>query len=298
MLKKLLLIQILLLVAFCGIAQVPSLSKEQVKQVKVDNLSDDQIRQLVTEMKAKNISFSDIDQYALQKGVSAGEISKLKDRITQLGLEKEISSKNTTSPEAVVDDNFERKSADKTNPPQKKVSKIFGSELFTNQNLTFEPNLRLPTPTNYKLAAEDELIIDVYGNNEITSRLKINPDGYIRIPNIGPVYVNGLTIEEAKIRISKQLSSIYSGIKTGNTSVQLTLGNIRSIRILMIGEVERPGTYTLPSLATIANALYVSGGPNSNGSFRKIQLIRNGQTFCQKESLPKILFFRIKTSSK
>lgn len=85
-------------------------------------------------------------------------------------------------------------------------------------------------------------------------------------------------MEEARIRITKQLATIYGGIKTGNTFVQLSLGNIRSIRVLLIGEIERPGTYSLPSLATVANALYVSGGPGENGSFRNIQVIRNGQT--------------------
>jgi protein involved in polysaccharide export with SLBB domain len=156
--------------------------------------------------------------------------------------------------------------------------KIFGTELFSNKNLTFEPNLHMPTPPNYRIAANDELLIDVYGYSEVQHQLKVTPDGYVRIPYLGPVYVNGLTMEEARVRITKQLSSIYGGIKTGNTFVQVSLGNIRSIRVLLIGEIERPGTYSLPSLATVANALYVSGGPGENGSFRNIQVIRNGQT--------------------
>lgn len=157
-----------------------------------------------------------------------------------------------------------------------KRKKIFGAELFTNKNLTFEPNLRIPTPSNYKLAADDQVMIDVYGYSEVQYKLTVTSEGYIRIPNLGPVYVNGLTMDEAKTRITKQLSSIYSTISSGKTFVQVSLGNIRSIRVLLIGEIQQPGTYTLPSLATVANALYVSGGPDDNGSFRNIQVIRNG----------------------
>ncbi|SHM28575.1 protein involved in polysaccharide export, contains SLBB domain of the beta-grasp fold [Chitinophaga jiangningensis] len=290
MLRKLLLIQLFLFVVYSVNAQVPSFSKEQMKQMKVDNLSDDQVRQLVAEMKKNNLSFDDIDTYAQQKGIPDVEASKLKDRIRAMGLDKELTGNKTKtkqdaakSEEREVDDEDD-KAKDSTEPKltkeekerEKRRKRIFGAELFSNKNLTFEPNLRMATPPNYRLAANDELLIDVYGYSEVQHRLKVTPDGYIRIPNLGPVYVNGLTIEEAKNRITKQLATIYSGIKSGNTFVQMSLGSIRSIRVLLIGEVEKPGSYTVPSLATVANALYVSGGPNENGSFRNIQVIRNG----------------------
>ncbi|WP_161596832.1 SLBB domain-containing protein [Chitinophaga vietnamensis] len=257
--------------------------------MKVDNLSDDQIRQLVAEMKKNNIAFEDIDTYAQQKGIPDIEVSKLKARIQQMGLDKELSSnfqKNSSRNDQYgtrkVDDATSEPSIDQKNKTKeeeeqaRKRKRIFGAELFSNKNLTFEPNLRMPTPPNYRLGAEDEIVIDVYGYSEVQHRLKVSPDGYIRIPNLGPVYVNGLTMEEAKVRVTKQLAAIYSGIKAGNTFVQITLGNIRSIRVLLIGEITTPGSYTIPSLATVANALYVSGGPNENGSFRNIQVIRNG----------------------
>ncbi|MBV7528995.1 SLBB domain-containing protein [Chitinophaga sp. sic0106] len=290
MLRKLLLIQLFLFVVYSVNAQVPSFSKEQMKQMKVDNLSDDQVRQLVAEMKKNNLSFDDIDTYAQQKGIPDVEATKLKERIKAMGLDKELTGNkaktkqdSTKSEEREVDEEDD-KGKDSTEPKltkeekerEKRRKRIFGAELFSNKNLTFEPNLRMATPPNYRLAANDELLIDVYGYSEVQHRLKVTPDGYIRIPNLGPVYVNGLTIEEAKNRITKQLATIYSGIKSGNTFVQISLGNIRSIRVLLIGEVEKPGSYTVPSLATVANALYVSGGPNENGSFRNIQVIRNG----------------------
>ncbi|WP_291910789.1 SLBB domain-containing protein [Chitinophaga sp. CB10] len=291
MLRKLLLIQLFLFVVYSVNAQVPSFSKEQMRQMKVDNLSDDQVRQIVAEMKKSNLSFEDIDSYAQQKGIPDIEVSKLKDRIRTMGLDKELAGNPSKAQQAAAAKAEERTVDDDDGPRdsgepkltkeeqerEKRRRRIFGAELFSNKNLTFEPNLRMATPPNYRLAANDELLIDVYGYSEVQHRLKVTPDGYIRIPNLGPVYVNGLTIEEAKNRITKQLATIYSGIKSGNTFVQISLGNIRSIRVLLIGEVEKPGSYTVPSLATVANALYVSGGPNENGSFRNIQVIRNGQ---------------------
>lgn len=299
MLKKILLLQLLLMTIFSYVhAQVSnsSISQSQLSQVKVDNLSDDQIRQIVAEMKKNNIGYDQIDQYAAQKGVSSTEADKLKTRIKNLNLDTELTSgsqsRNKRSADTTGRNNNDENQLDSAyywQDQYKKIKarqdydkeirrqRIFGTDLFSNKNLTFEPNLRMATPPNYKLAANDELIINIYGYSEIEHTLKVTPDGYIFIPNLGPVYVNGLTMEEAKTRITKQLSTIYAGIKSGNTQVQVSLGNIRSIRVVLIGEVMQPGTYTLPSLATVANALYVSGGPNENGSFREIAVIRNGQ---------------------
>lgn len=295
MLKKILILHILLLtIGYCVKAQVPSISKSQASQVKVDDLSDDQIRRLVGEMKKNNISYAQIDDYAAQRGFPDAEVAKLKVRISQLNLDKELKgssdsnsrnqqdtsgrrySDNDQDTASYWQDRYKRMLEKEDFEKEVKRRKVFGSELFSNKNLTFEPNLRIATPPNYRLAADDEVLIDIYGYSEVQHRLKVSPEGYVRIPNLGPVYVNGLTMQEATTRITKQLSAIYGGIRTGNTSVQVSLGNIRSIRVVMIGEVARPGTYTLPSLATVANALYVSGGPNENGSFRSIQVMRNG----------------------
>lgn len=264
------------------VAQVPS--PAQIQQMKVSDLSDEQVRQIVDEMKKNKVTLGQIDGYARQKGISADEAGKLKDRIKALNLDNELIYDAKPIQEQVSSDKDIRDrqiiSARDIQPmtdAERKRSKLFGSELFNNKNLTFEPNLRMPTPANYRLAAGDELHIDVYGYSEVQHTLSVSPEGYIRIPYLGPVYVNGLTIEEAKNRITKQLSTIYNGIKSGNTFVQVSLGNIRSIRITLIGEVVRPGSYTVSSLSTVANALYASGGPDENGSFRNIQVIRNGQ---------------------
>ncbi len=132
---------------------------------------------------------------------------------------------------------------------------IFGAEFFSNSNLTFEPNMRMATPSNYVLGVDDELSIDIYGFSEKTSKYKINTEGQIRIPNIGPVTLAGLTIEEAKTKLKGVLSKTYPGLQSGNTFLQVSLGQIRSIRVTLIGEVNKPGSYELSSLSTLSQCI-------------------------------------------
>lgn len=157
-------------------------------------------------------------------------------------------------------------------------SGIFGSQLFTKKNLTFEPNLNIPTPQNYILGANDELNVDISGLYDASYKLKVSADGTIRIPSVGIIKVGRTSIASATRNIKSQIAKVYMGVGSGETHVNVTLGNIRSIRVTIIGEAVRPGTYTLPSLATAFNALYVCGGPNEVGSMRLIKVIRAGKT--------------------
>ena len=154
--------------------------------------------------------------------------------------------------------------------------KIFGEDLFNGTGSSFEPNLRLATPFNYILGPDDQLDVNVYGNSLDNWKLTVTPEGNINIPHVGVVNVTGKTIEQATAAIKSKLTANNFAIGHG-TEVQVTLGDIRSIKVIIIGEVVKPGTYTLPSLATVFNALYSSGGPNNNGSFRKIDVIRNNR---------------------
>lgn len=252
---------------------------QNISEVKVDELSDDQIKQFIAEFKTAGYSINQVEQIAIQRKMPASEVQKLKIRIEK--LESKASGANGN----VVQDLDRKYSEDAENTTDKSENvfqvlekKVFGAELFSNRNLTFEPNLKIATPTNYQLGPDDELILDIYGYSEATYRLKVTPEGYIRIPLIGPVQVSGLSIEQARKKIVGQLTTIYSGISSGNTSVNITLGSIRSIKVNILGEVNMPGSYTLTSLATVFNALYASGGPNKNGSFRNIKIIRGGKT--------------------
>ena len=154
---------------------------------------------------------------------------------------------------------------------------VFGAYLFSGQNLTFEPKLNIATPTKYILGTFDELIIDISGQYEANYRLKVSPEGFVRIPNISPVKVSGQTMEVASRSIKSRLSKIYPGVSSGVTQINISLGSIRSIRVTVVGEATRPGTYTLPSLATAFNALYTCGGPNAIGSMRDIKVVRQGK---------------------
>jgi protein involved in polysaccharide export with SLBB domain len=157
--------------------------------------------------------------------------------------------------------------------------KIFGFELFNSENLTFEPSINIQTPREYMIGIGDEFIINVWGASEAVYQSKVDKNGAIQIPQIGPVYVNGLTFEAAETAIRKRLVSIHNGLggANPNTYAIINLGGLRSIQITIVGEVMTPGTYTLPATATLFNALYLSGGPNKNGTFRNMRLIRKGK---------------------
>ena len=164
--------------------------------------------------------------------------------------------------------------------------KIFGFNIFSNKVGTFEPNLKIATPKSYILGPDDELIIDINGYSEDHYNLTVNADGYIKINRIGNVYVAGLTIEEAKQRIISKLSQIFIGLKREgsgpsktNLYASLSLGNIRTVSVLVQGEVMFPGTYSVSSLSRVMNVLYLAGGPNEKGTFREIQVIRDKKIF-------------------
>ena len=169
-------------------------------------------------------------------------------------------------------------STGKTNFPRPNGNnRIFGFSLFTNQDLTFEPSINIPTPKNYILGPTDDLIIDIWGASQATYRQKITPEGSILIPNLGPIYLSGMTIEEATGKITKELSAIFAGLRSGNSFIKVSLGSVRSIKVNLVGEISMPGTYTLSSLATVFNALYVANGPSENGSLRDVKVIRNNK---------------------
>ena len=277
---------ILLFVVSMGISslyaqRIPSTMN--LGNVQVDNLSDEQIRQFMLQAQQSGLSDAQISQMALARGMSPAELQKLQARIARIRTQDSLRIK--TLQQAGVEDTGIRRfgygMSDSAavsrlvNALNMLRPHIFGEELFRNPNLTFEPDLNIPTPKNYQVGPGDEIVIDIYGYAEASYRLTVSNEGSINIPYIGIVYVNGLTIDEAAQRIKSKLSTVYSTINTGKTSVQVSIGRIRSIKVTLLGEVTQPGTYTLPSLATVFNALYASGGPTPNGSFRDIEVIRN-----------------------
>ena len=217
-----------------------------------------------------------IEELARTRGFSTIDIGKMRQRMGAVsgGDAKQV------VPATVETNRLREQPATPAPPAAQPVSSVFGAALFSNASLTFEPNLRIATPRNYVVGPDDELIIDIYGNAQQTYRPKVSPEGSIRVENLSPIYVNGLTIEQAEQRIIGRLRTLYQGLNSTGSGInaQITLGSVRSISVTLLGQVVRPGTYTLSSLATIFNALYASGGPSpGRGSFRDVRLYRNNR---------------------
>ena len=282
-------VQCLVLVLFLAAGQTELFAQgaknpqENLANVKVDELSDQQIITFKDKFLAQGASLADLDASLRERGLPESEIEKLTLRLEKLGVSK--------GPEKTIEpsNNNVKRSVQKTNEPlfasenpfAALLPKIFGSELFNNPRLSFEPNLKMATPLNYQIGPEDELLIDIFGFSEQSFKLVVSPEGHIRVPNFGPIQVAGLNIEQAQQKIRNQLVKIYPRINTGETSVSVNLGNIRNIQVTILGEAVLPGTYSLPSLASVFNALYVSGGPNMNGSFRNIKVIRGNRVIAK-----------------
>lgn len=155
--------------------------------------------------------------------------------------------------------------------------RIFGHDIFNSNDLTFSPNTNISTPPNYRLGPGDEVIIDIWGANEEHLRQIISPEGSIMIEQLGPVYLNGMTVRDANNYIKSALSRKYAGMTDEETDIKLTLGEVRNIIVNVMGEVETPGTFLVSPFSSVFNALYLAGGVNDIGSLRNIQVLRNGK---------------------
>lgn len=276
----------MILVAFFVAFQVEAQSLSDIQNIKVDNLSDAQIEQLIKRAEASGLTSNQLVGMARERGMPAAEAMKLSQRISQLqsaanstgtGIGS-FGGRSMTGEQGIdMFDSLRRSDPYYDLTPTQK--KIFGYKLFHNRSLDFSPSLNLPTPLSYVIGSGDQLLVDVYGASQQSFDLTVTPEGRVLLPNIGPIQVGGSTIEAASARIKTSLGRIYSGLlgSNPNTFLQVRLGNIRSIKVSMVGELTKPGTYTLPSFATVFNALYAAGGPNENGAFRNVQVYRNSK---------------------
>lgn len=293
-------LQVLVFITSLVCAQ-PAFSQTNYSDIRVDDLTDTQIRQLMD--RAESIGYNDeqLAQMALAQGMKPEEIEKLKLRVDKLRSQGNTTSTSTIGKATAgsiqtqsvarkppVTDTAGRNDASTLTEEQRRKldseslfnsvkPKIFGEDLFKNGNLSFEPNLRMATPKSYVIGPDDELLIDLTGDNEANYKLKVSTEGTINLQYVGRIAVGGLSIEQAESKIRSAMAKTYPALRSGRTTVAINLGNIRSIKVTVLGEVVKPGSYTLPSLVTVFNALYASGGPNPNGSFRKIQVIRNNR---------------------
>lgn len=264
------------------------------RSIRVDELSDSQIRQIWNRAQREGMSLNEVQSMALARGMSQSEVRKLRTRINEIRLQAEgeveddgdtdqVSSTDLRRVVELNEDDFIVLRGDTVSVDSlvgQDDDEIFGASLFSRVSRTFQPSFNIPTPEGYVLGAGDELIIDIWGAAEANYRLTVSTEGAINIQNIGPIFVNGLTIEKAREKILNRLQGIYSGLdpirpQEANTFAQISLGNVRSIKVTVLGETKQPGTYTVTSLSTVFNALYSAGGPNKSGTYRSIKVIRD-----------------------
>ena len=161
---------------------------------------------------------------------------------------------------------------DKEKEEGKDGKKIFGHDIFNNEDLTFEPNMNIATPDNYVLGAGDAVFVDIYGASQKTVQETVSPDGFVVIEDFGPIQVAGLTVAQANSRVRSQLGKRYSSSK-----IRLSVGQTRTIVVNVMGEVKTPGTYTLSAFSSVFHALYMAGGPSKIGTLRNIKVFRHNK---------------------
>ena len=277
------------LLCFMALIQPSAFAQQStdIASIKVDELSDDQVQELIKRAQEAGLSTPDFLQMAQMRGMPSGEVEKLRNRIEGLnaggGSSRSAGVSNRDS-RVQLDINDITRGLTQTQDlaeSQPADAQIFGSNLFfqKNRRLSFEPSLNQATPKSYILGPGDLIYVDIYGQSEKYYEATVNPEGFVLLDNIGPVSVSGKSLDEATSIIKNRVSRFYTGMQgpNPNTFLQVTLGNVRTIKVHILGEVRLPGTFTLSAFSTVFNALYAAGGPNDNGTLRAIKLMRNSK---------------------
>ncbi|WP_212906065.1 SLBB domain-containing protein [Capnocytophaga stomatis] len=262
-----------------------NIDPQQISSINLDKISDEQLKAYWIKAQNQGYTLDQLITAARMRGMSDIQAMKLRQRILQLSTGKKSGNQ-------VEDYSFQDKEEESfgfTGNENKdslalknKKDSIFGMNFFKNPKISFTPNMNMATPENYQVGPGDELLIEVWGATEGSFKQKVDTQGNIFINAIGKINVSGLSFEDVKTKINSYLKRIYSGISAPNGSYNkvytgVTITQVRTVKVNIIGEVTVPGTYSLSALSTVLNALYACGGPTENGSFREINLVRNGQ---------------------
>ena len=250
-------------------------------------MSDEAVVKYALEGRQSGKSDQQIGKELLARGVTPEQVERLKQKYE----DSRTSSETVASDQVISGQRRERpRSSSDTlaveippvpDPAERGADSraVFGRNVFRSRALTFEPNENQATPENYRLGPGDEVIIDIWGENERSLREEISPEGNIMVEQVGPVYLNGLTIKEANAKLRGVFGQIYAGVSGDSpaSEVRVTLGRLRTIQVNVMGEVEMPGTYRLSSFATVFHALYQAGGVTDIGTLRNIRVLRSGR---------------------
>ena len=250
-------------------------------------MSDEAVVKYALEGRQSGKSDQQIGKELLARGVTPEQVERLKQKYG----DSRTSSETAAADQVILGQRRERpRSSSDTlaveippvpDPAERGADSraVFGRNVFRSRALTFEPNENQATPENYRLGPGDEVIIDIWGENERSLREEISPEGNIMVEQVGPVYLNGLTIKEANAKLRGVFGQIYAGVSGDSpaSEVRVTLGRLRTIQVNVMGEVEMPGTYRLSSFATVFHALYQAGGVTDIGTLRNIRVLRSGR---------------------
>ncbi len=250
--------------------------------VDASTFSEVQIQRLASEMQKRGLNIEQALALARAQGVSEDQISILRQRLMSVSSLSDPRSTDFSMDGMDFEFDFVEDPIYSTKAffiATEEQESMFGFHFFNSEDLTFQPGVNYPVTPSYLLGPGDQFIIDVYGASEMTYMLYIDKNGNITIPNVGPIAVGGYTLDEAEKKIETALARIYREIRADNqrTFVNIQIAAIKPITVNVIGEVFMPGTFTLPGTSTAFNALYLAGGPNLRGTFRAIQVIRNGE---------------------
>lgn len=253
------------LISFSGFTQ-GALNASNLSTFKAGQLTDAEIIQVQKELVNNNMSFEQAAALAIAKGAPAAEIESLRGRLLSATVPIETAKIDPVVQAEITPIVAVSKAVNKN-------LSLFGSELFSSPNLGFEPNTNIPASPNYVLGINDVLELNVWGVQQFSYSGKISNRGIITVPNIGEIFVSGLTLEAAETKIKTAVSRIYSTVGSGSR-FSLNVSSFRTIAITIIG-ARQPGNYKVSSMSTVFNALHVAGGPSDIGSYRNIEVIRN-----------------------
>ena len=266
---------VLIALTFMSNQNTFSQSFNDISGIDFMSLNDSQIDLLLRRAGAEGYNQFDLLKIARSQGYSLEEIDKLDKRFKSAVNVNRIAETATTPLE---DTRLRKQWLQDIEIFRETDSDIFGYNVFRGTSfLSFQSNLNIPTPNDYILGPGDKLFIDIFGESEAYYQVEVSPEGYALLENIGPVNLSGLSLEIAKKRLQNNLKKVYTGITTGKTSINISLGIPRAIRINIAGEVQLPGTYNFSAFNTLYNAIYVAGGITEDANLRAIKLYRDNK---------------------
>ena len=255
-----------------------------IKNTDINALSDEQIAAYWESIQKNGYTMAQVETLAKAQGIPASKVAEFKLRVNNLNQIKKAED-TIIKTKAIANITSEPYGLKNGQVVQNKSNslELFGYNFFNNSKITFQPNVNIAVPKNYQIGPGDEIMIDLWGASEITYTAIVSKTGSIKINGVGFIYINGFTLEAATKKIISRLKRKHAGIGASKNSYErintnVTVSKIRSVQVNIIGEVKVPGTYSINSLSTVLNALYVAGGPTKLGTFRDIKLIRNNKT--------------------